>query len=444
MTLDCIRTPATARSQNKQMSSMMPRMIKKAQQSLYQLLRWSEQYVKTDTVYLAKGGGFLFSGYAISTFAGLILAVGLANLLPKDVYGQYSFIIALAGIIGTFTITGLGTATTRAVAQGFYGTLQKSFAIYLRWGIIPFSIACAGALYYAVNENYTLSTSLLIIGFLIPFSASASLYNAFLAGKQAFKTKTLYNTIQNIVPPLCILLAAYYSNNPVIIIFAYFASTATITLILYLATIKKFNLRNYTQTDPDTLKYGKHLSVMDILGSLSLHLDKVLIFHYMGAVQLATYTFAITVPRQLQNVNKILKTLIFPKLAKRDLDELKQSIPRKAFLLFGASFIITGLYIASAPFIYQFFFPQYTESVIYSQVFALVLLFFPSMLFNQTLLAHMKKKELYIIKISTPLLRIGLLLTLLPPYGIWGAIIAILATRAIEFGVQVFLFYRVT
>jgi len=412
------------------------------QQSIVKLLRWSERYTKTDMVYLAKGGSALSFGYVVSMIVGLLFAIGLANFLPKDVYGQYSFVLSLAGIIGAFTITGLGTATTRAVAQGYEGTLHKSFLSYMRWGALTFLISSAGALYYYINENYTLALSLLIVGSLSPIAASSSLYNAYLTGKKKFTTKAIYNVIQNILPPIAILSVAYVSENVVYIILTYFLSTALIGGLLYVRTLQAFKPNK--ETNDETIGYAKHLSLMDILGSISLHIDKVLVFHYLGAVQLAIYTFAITVPRRLQSFNKILKTLVFPKIAEQSLESIRKNIAQKAFLLFLGAIGITAAYIFAAPYIFTYLFPQYTDSIIYSQFFALTLLFFPSMLYNQTLLAHMRKKELYIIKISAPILRIVLLLILLPLYGIWGAISAILLTRLIEFILQLVLFYRMS
>ncbi|HEY4510903.1 MAG TPA: oligosaccharide flippase family protein, partial [Candidatus Paceibacterota bacterium] len=110
-------------------------MIQKLKTAGYDFLRGTEKYAKTDMLYLAKGGFWITLGQGISTIAGLALAVGFANLISKEVYGTYSFILSLAGVISVLTLTGTRTAMTQAVARGFEGTLRASFWMSIRWSI---------------------------------------------------------------------------------------------------------------------------------------------------------------------------------------------------------------------------------------------------------------------------------------------------------------------
>ena len=73
----------------------------------YRLLRKSERYFKTDMVYVARGGFWVTAGNIVSALAAFGLAVAYANLLPKESYGTYKYILSLAGIIGAFSLTGL-------------------------------------------------------------------------------------------------------------------------------------------------------------------------------------------------------------------------------------------------------------------------------------------------------------------------------------------------
>jgi O-antigen/teichoic acid export membrane protein len=408
---------------------------------VYYLLKSSERYFKTDMMYLAKGGFWLSVGYGISTLSGLVLTIVLGNLLPQDVYGQYKFVISTIGVIGAFTLTGLGPSTIRSVAKGFEGTFKIATKTFLKWGVLTFLISLGVAIYYFINDNNILAICMLILGSLWPPLVSMSLYNPFLVGKKEFKTKTFYGIFQNTIPALSIIITVLLTESVVLIILIYFLSSVITTILLYFQTLRKYKPNNLV--DPDGLTYGKHLSLMDILGILSLYLDKILVFHYLGAVQLAIYAFALAMPRQIQSLNKILKSLIFPKISNRKVEELKKSIPEKATKVFVVAVAIVAIYIFISPYIYKYIFPQYIDSILYSQVFSLSLLFFPGMLFNQTLIAHMRKKELYFLKTFTPTLRILLFLVLLPLYGIWGAIFSILVTDLIKFILQIVLFKRI-
>ena len=74
-------------------------MIKKIKEKIYNLLRWSEKYTKTDMVYLAHGGFWLSFGQIISSLSSFLLAIAFANLLPKETYGNYKYILSIASIL---------------------------------------------------------------------------------------------------------------------------------------------------------------------------------------------------------------------------------------------------------------------------------------------------------------------------------------------------------
>ena len=86
---------------------------------LYQTLRKGESLFKTDMIYLAKGGGWLVFGQAIATFLGFFVSIAFANLISKESFGIYKFVLSMAGIVGAFSLTGLGVAVTQSVAQRF-------------------------------------------------------------------------------------------------------------------------------------------------------------------------------------------------------------------------------------------------------------------------------------------------------------------------------------
>src|SRR3989344_575296 len=115
------------------------------------LLRWMEKYTKTDMLYLAKGGFWLMLGQGILMVSGLILSVAFANLLPKDVYGTYQFIMSMASVISAFTLSGLNTSIMRAVAGGSEGALRTGVRTQLLWSTGMVVAGAALAAYYYVN-----------------------------------------------------------------------------------------------------------------------------------------------------------------------------------------------------------------------------------------------------------------------------------------------------
>src|SRR5688572_902048 len=117
------------------------------------VLRWSEKYLKTDMVYLAKGGFWLTLGQAVSSAAGVLLIIGFANLLPKEAYGTYKYVLSIAGVLAAFSLTGMSVAVTQAVARGMDGMLRVAAKIQLRWGLLVTLAASAFGIYYLANGN---------------------------------------------------------------------------------------------------------------------------------------------------------------------------------------------------------------------------------------------------------------------------------------------------
>lgn len=119
-----------------------------------------------------------------------------------------------------------------------------------------------------------------------------------------------------------------------------------------------------------------------------------------------------------------------PKLSGRPFEELQNSTPRKALLLTVYALLLALVYVLLAPYFYKLFFPQYLDSVLYSQIYSLTLLAVSGTVFNETLVAHKKKKELYLYRTIIPVVQIVLFFILLPQYGLMGLIMTHVIIRS--------------
>ncbi len=393
------------------------------------LLHQSENFLKTDTTYLAKGGFWLSLGQGVAMLSGFLISLAFANLFPKESFGNYKFILSVASILGIFTFTGLNTSIIQSTARGFGGSLRQGFRINLKWSIGIFLGGLALGIYYYINGNILLSFSFLLAGILLPITASAGLYGAYLMGKKDFKRSTFYGMARNIVPAVALIATLIISPSLPVIIAVYFVIGALVPLFLYYKTLRAYKHENKKE-DPGIVLYSGHLSAMDIIGNFAHYLDKILIFHYLGAVPLAIYAFAIAPVEQLQSGKKILSTLILPKISGRSFEELQESGPRKALLLTIYALGLAFLWVILAPYFYRLLFPQYLDSVFYSQIYAFTLLAISGTIFNETLIAHKKKKELYLHRTIVPIVQIVLFFILLPLYGLMGLVVTHVIMRS--------------
>ena len=184
--------------------------MEKLKNKIISFLRWSERYTKTDMVYLAKGGFWLNANMVITSIFAFVLSIAFARLVSKEVYGTYQFVISVSSIIGAFTLTGMNTSVTQAVARGFEKVFPDSVKIQIKFGIIPVVIGLGISIYYLINQNLILSASLVVVALLLPLTNALNTWAAFLGGKKEFGDYFKYSQIVNI---------AYYAGITLIILF---------------------------------------------------------------------------------------------------------------------------------------------------------------------------------------------------------------------------------
>ncbi len=407
---------------------------------LLSLLRWSEKYTRTDMLYIIQGGFWLTLAKGVGLFSSLILAIAMANLITPETFGVYKFVLSTAGLISAFALTGIGTTIIQSVARGFDGSLRSGVASYFRWSIVMVLMSIAVSGYYFANDNTVLGVSFLLAAACNPILIGYSFFSQFLSGKKDFKIQAIFDSIADIAPMLILIGTLFLTKNPVLIIIAYFASGIATNFILYRVTLSRF--QPSSTIDPASIPYARHLSLIAIMAKVGENIDKVLVFHYLGATQLAMYAFAQTPVAQLKLLNDIPSRLAVPKLSSQNFTELQRTIPRKVFILMGMMAVIAISYILAAPTLFNLFFSQYTQAIIYTQFMAFSLIFAPVSIFGSSLEAHMKKKELYTSQAILPVTKIGLFLLLLPMYGIWGAIAATLISQCLSFVVYGYLFWQ--
>ena len=415
-------------------------MIGKIKTKIYKLLRWSEKYTKTDMVYLAKGGFWLTLGQIVSFVSVFLLAVVFANLLPKETYGTYKYILSIVGILTIPTLSGINTAILQAVARGYEGSFLPAIKTKIRWGLLGALGSLILATYYYYQSDTTLAISFLISGAFLPFMDTFPIYNALLQGKKIFDTSAKYTIITQIIATISMVITVLLNQSLFLILLAYFIPWTLLRFIFLKRTIKKIKPNNLQ--DKDTITYGKHLSLVGLFPTVVDQLDKILLFHFLGTASLAIYAFSLAPVVQFRSFLKSLTPLSLPKFANNSKEEIKKTLPSKLIKFYFILIVVVIVYIVLIPYFFEIFFPQYMESVKYSQYFVLVLLFYPKKLLGIVLLAQSQKKAIYISSTFAPIFKVVLLLTLLPIYGIMGAITAELGAHMFNTIVLIYFFKK--
>lgn len=395
-------------------------MLNNLRHKTYNLLRKSEKYTQTDMVYLAKGGFWLAIAQIMVSASSFLLAIAFANLLPKDIYGNYRYILSLIGILDIFTMSGINTALISTIARQTEGEFWPGFVAKLKWSVLATLASLGVAVYYYLNANLLLASAFGASAILLPFFRLAGLYIALLQGRKNFKLSTIYDTSARLTAVLIMIIVIWLTDNVLLMVLAYFVPETILHFIFTAICLKKYPLNK--NREPQAINFGLHLSFMELVRTLASQLDKILIFHSLGAINLAIYAFATAPASQIKGVLMNIKVLALPKISQQTDQNIRLHLANKIKKLELLTLIIIIFYIPLAPIFYKAFFPQYLASVHYSQVYILILLCMPRTLLSTAMVAKMKQAELYAIRLISPVIRIIILLIAFNLWSLWGLV----------------------
>jgi len=407
-------------------------------QTIFHLLKRSEKYTQTDNIYLAKGGFWLISTRVMVAVGSFLAAVAFANLLDPGLYGNYKYIISLTGLLSIFTLKGMGSALSQAVPRGFEGGYYSLAKTRIKFGCLQsLGVIILGG-YYFFQGNYILALPLFFISFVLPFRSAFSLIASFLPGRKNFRLNSKYQISQSLITNFSLiaflLSALFFSDKSKLIVFGlaglYFLTETLVNGVFYFQIKNK--LKPNRKEDPQTKKYGFHLTFVNFLGQIIQYLDQILVFHSLGAAQLAMYTFALLPVEKLKEPMQMLSPLALPKFSVKSSQEIKKNLLPKILKLLLLTFAAVLFYQLAAPIVFKIFFPKYQASIFYSQIFALSLLGIGYSISSTALTSQMATKKIYSLEVPTAIFDILLLVGGFYWLGILGIILARVASEIIR------------
>jgi len=316
----------------------------------------------------------------------------------------------------------MSPAITQSVASGFDKPMLDSIKTQLKWSIPAILGAILMSAYYFLSKANIFAESLIVVALLLPVVNSMNVYNSYLTGKKDFKRFFTFNNIFNVIYLISMLATISVSQNPFYLILTYFISNALLNTYLYFKAIKEIPPNN--KEDSGNLEYSKHLSFINILNVIAIRFDSILIFHYLGATDLAIYNFAKIIPDKITGLFKSVINIALPKLTEKSHKDIKTNIHKQITQLVLISLICSIIFILIAPTFYRIFFPKYESSIMYAQIYSLSLIMLAAYLPSMVLISKKAIKEMYVINIINPVMQIALLFLSIIYFGLLGIIVA--------------------
>lgn len=371
---------------------------------------------------LAKNATIVTVSYGISVVRGFVTGYLVARLFPRELYGQYQFILSSVGAVSVIGLPGIINALNRAVARGEKGVIIPTARIQFAIASIT-SVLLLCSIPFLPAERQSLWPLFLLTALLFPVQQTASsVYTAVTVGKVQFDLALKANIIWSSIAVTSVLGIIFLEPSAVLL---YTAMTAIPTL-----TYLWFSRNQIEHTKPEPkvghiIKYGAQLTLISLPISLSWYIDKLMISALFGLNQLAVFTVGILIPEQAKTFAKELLPVSFA-LQARGEDTVKRrrrliGAVARATLIFSVG---VAAYIVAAPWIYGFFFPNYPEAVFLTQLAAAMLVVQPSSLLTQYLEAQAMLPELRRTQWISAGVFIVSLVTLIPNFGLPGAVVA--------------------
>ncbi|MEY2665222.1 MAG: hypothetical protein RLZZ480_327 [Candidatus Parcubacteria bacterium] len=395
-----------------------------------------------DAHYFLKGGFWMSVGQGATIFFGLISTALFAYFLNEHDYGVYRYLIGIAVILSSFSLTGLGQSIIQTAAKKMEGFYIATIKVNFLYGLAITVAGLVGFGYYWLNENSTLAIGCLLIAVLQPIISTYQNTNSLLQGSQRFRELTILNITRSILSTAVGITTLLVTQNVLFLFLSYLLTNALLNITSHLIFKPK------TITIPNEifnkyLAYAKHTSIRNFAANIAQRADTIIIFTQLGAAELALYSIAIIIPEQIKGSAKNLAALLLPKYAQHENQaNVIKSIPKRSLQLFILLVTITIVYILVIPLIYQLLFPKYPQAAFLSQLLALSFPAMVAILPGSILQSQLQDKKLYKSQILETVATISLSLILTLKFGVVGAILSKVTTRYLTSVYHYLLVYR--
>lgn len=405
---------------------------------IYNLAKKYSSKAGLDLPYFIKGGFWLSIGQFFGTLKGFTLSIVFANLLSKEVFGEYSFVMTVLCIAGIFALPGMGVAVVQAVAKGYEGTYFRALKEVFKWSWLGSLLLLGFSIYEYFFGRFDVMLIFLILSSIFPFYTISGFYSNLLNGKKRFDILTKLSSFFNIISTILIVVVVFFTKS----VFWISVITVLVQILINgyfsLFYVKKFVKNN--EIDEHSIEFGKNISYSQAFSNIANNFDSLIIAYFLGFSSLAIFKIVTLLPDQIKILLNTFTPMLLPKIASQDLSKKELMKHFKKFFLVVVFLIL--IYWVVAPFIFKWFYIQYYDyvwlSMLYHISFIVMLYILP---FNY--LIKEKKGDLInkIYNFSAILLMVLSLIGIYF-YGLLGAIMARIIYRLFVMIITFLFFFK--
>jgi O-antigen/teichoic acid export membrane protein len=364
----------------------------------------------------------------LASLAAIIIVIGVFD---REQYGNYQFVFLVISFFGISALSGMKTLVNQSVARGYD-------AVYKISSSRSFMGSCLGAfclafysVYLGFSDNKDLASAFLIASLLFPFSHGLTMWQPFLLGKHEYRIFAVTQSCAAIGSQILIIICVVFRPDTIVP-----ASLAALSINaiqnIYMHWKCMAITKKLKSTESGSHAYGFRVSFYDMFNVIGNTSERLVIFYFMSPFALAGFAVANRLPELTKDYVQSLRGVLITQLAKQP--SLTKSLNRKMNQLAFLLFLLIALFaIFIIPYVFPILFTdKYDDMIIYCQIlFLSVGLSNYSTLKYGFILSRLDHLSIRNIQLVSNVARVTSALTLIPIYGISGAVAAIVLYRLI-------------
>ncbi len=395
-----------------------------------------------DFSYYLKNGFWLMAAQVMISVLSFGLTLGFANLLSREDYGSYKYVLSIFQLLAIFSLPEIGTAVILAIGKKRLFSIDKVVQVQRRWALLGLVAGAFLAGYMVYMGDRVGGFLIACAALLMPLHASYGIYDSLLRGVGDFKDSSLTNAYSQIAVVLAVLSALLLTRNWAVLALVFFGVSTATRAGYYFCYKSEHRFQKYSAPQaveeagwPALIQQAKHLSWIKGLGQLSGSVSQLTLFHLVGPATLSMYAIAIAPTEQVRGLLGMIGQLFLPKAVMRSWDakQYKVFLKKRLPLFLLPVLVLCLLYLALAPFIFRVAFERYQDVTRLSQAYFFTL---PLTLVNIILGVIVKAKERIRDLHQLNMLSIGVVLVVSLPlavtFGLWGLVAGIILQKITE------------
>lgn len=383
-----------------------------------------------DLFYVVQGGFWTIGPLVITAVGGTLLTIVLTRALGQTSYGQYRFVLSIIPFAVLLSMPGMDLAVIQSISRGKTGSFRRGLLTRWKWSFLGviFLLLSAGYLYFIRESNTWIY--LVIAAVFFPFSEGLSIFRSYYTGKKLFEKLGKAEVLLTVSSITLQIIVGWLYPSVFLVLLTYFFAHAVVNL--WHSKKAYFSTLSY-EGDTSLYSFGKKLSLIGVLSTATAHLDSLIIAYLLGFQQLAIYSIALTIPEAVKGFVKAFRSVMLPKASITSEKGIKDFLVGKAGLFFVSGLSLAGVLWALLPWAIPLLFTgEYTAAVFPSQLLSLSLLLVPLLVFLSTYFhAHKLSKHIFVFTLIQFIFGVGLVVLLVPLFGVVGGILGILGRRIV-------------